>query len=74
MKELFKNKKFLAVFAAWSLLHTFLLLGHSDSEPKADFWPFGSTDIRVYDISEWIVYIAGPLVILFLIKSFTNDK
>jgi len=75
MKELIKNKKFLAVYLAWVLIHTFLLLSAKQSYygNKSDFWPFSSTELGAYDISEWLVYVFAPPAILFLIIAF-NDK
>jgi len=74
MKDLIKNKKFISVYLAWILIHTFLLFQANHSYgSKSDFWPFISTELGAYDISEWFLYVFTPLVILFLIIAF-NDK
>jgi hypothetical protein len=74
MNELIKNKKFLAVYLVWILIHTFLILQANNSYygDKSDFWPFTSTELGAYDISEWLVYVFAPALILFLVVAFNN--
>jgi len=75
MNELLKNKKFLAIYLAWLLIHTFLLFQskHSNYSYEGNFWPFSSSQLGAYDISEWLVYVFAPPTILFLFSAF-NDK
>ena len=75
MKQLIKNRKFLSVYLAWILLHTFLLLQNRndfDSYFTKDFWPFTDHGLKAYDISEWLVYVCSPLVIILLVTAFTD--
>ena len=70
MNELLKDKKFLSIYSLWILLQTtFLLI--SDKDGTRFFWPCTKNSLTVaYDLSEWFFYLATPLVIIFIIKSF----
>ena len=74
MKNILKNKQFLAVYLAWALIHTILLVQGIHSQwARQEFWPITSTELGSYDLSEWLAYVCGPSVILLLISAF-NDK
>lgn len=48
---------------------TFLLISNKDG--TLFFWPFTKYSLtEAYDLSEWFFYLATPLVIIFIIKSF----
>lgn len=73
MKHLFRNKKFLSVYLLWVLIHTFLLLQNIGNGYRTEeFWPFSNYGLQVYDVSEWLVYVFSPLLILFLVTSFSD--
>lgn len=71
MKKIIQNKKFIAMYLLWVLIHTFLLLYGKNAEgsPK-DFWPVTSSQLGAYDISEWFAYSFLPPVILLLLDTF----
>lgn len=74
MNKLLRNKKFLSVYLAWVLLNTFFLLQNTGNGWAADqFWPFSEHGLKAYDVSEWVVYVFAPLVILFLLFSFRDN-
>lgn len=75
MKDLLKNQKFISLYLAWILIHmTLLLSSNIDEESKEYFWPIADKGYsKVYDISEWFFYLAAPLVIIYLIKTFKNN-
>lgn len=74
MKQLLNNKAFLALYVLWVLIHTFLLAS-SDPFYRSELWPFTSYSYHdSYDVSEWLLYIAGPLVIIFIWKSLIEGR
>jgi hypothetical protein len=81
MKELFqKQKQFLSIYIAWFFLNLVcLFVGFSSSSDsyRDEFWPFGesssATLSRSYDLSEFIVYAFGPLVVWFVYNNFKKD-
>jgi hypothetical protein len=74
MKEIISYKKFVSVYLVWGLIHTtFLLIGKGEEANKS-FWPFSIEDYtESYDKSEWFFYMALPIILIILIKSF-QDK
>lgn len=78
MIELIRNKKFLAVYSIWILLHTTLLLMsylEFSYNQKHNFWPFTNMSLyESYDISEWFVYIFFPIAIIVLIKELNKNN
>lgn len=72
MKTVFNNPRFLVLYALWVLGHTYLLATNSIPS-NADFWPFtGRSHNYSYDLSEWLVYIFSPLIIVGFYNSFCN--
>ena len=76
MKALLKNNRLLAMYALWALFHTVLLLSSSPyTNWKYKFWPFTEDKwSETYDLSEWLVYVVGPLILLYIYFSFTAKK
>lgn len=74
MKELFKNKRFTAVYGLWAFVHSILLL-LGDRDGTNQFWPLTKWSYRhSYDFSEWFVYVLTPLVLIFLISAFKDQR
>jgi hypothetical protein len=76
------NKKLLAVYAVWAFIHLYLWLtsGGYLFDPSGSqtdvFYPFANEysyeafKKRYYDYSELFVYLAAPLLIWYLYKTF----
>jgi hypothetical protein len=74
MKDIIQNKKLVSLYALWTLIHTYFLLS-SDQLDKSDFWPFSDNPYsHSYDISEWLVYVFGPIVLIFLFQAFGEPQ
>ena len=81
MKDLFKKQRqFISIYAIWFFLNLVcLFIGFTkDSDSYRDeFWPFTdsryATLAKSYDLSEFLVYAIGPLVIWFAYINFTKD-
>jgi RNA polymerase subunit RPABC4/transcription elongation factor Spt4 len=61
--------KVIAWYSAWILLHLSLLLIGGDKifgKEFDQFWPFGNSRIKYYDIKEFLVYTIFPAAILVI--------
>lgn len=74
-------KKVLGYYLAWVLIHlTFLLIfsacwNCNNSDGLDDFWPFDRfTQLKRYDITEFIVYTVFPIIILFIIALVKKEN
>jgi hypothetical protein len=76
-----KNEKtMLAIYIGWAFLHlVFLAIGWS-GRSHSYFWPFsdddnyGRNDISViYDLSEFLVYVGGPVVVYVIYRLINNE-
>lgn len=80
-------RKTMGYYLAWILVHLSLLLIFSSGAFKStnsnngikDFWPFDSCGTycgfaKRYDISEFLVYILFPLIILIIISLTRNQN
>ena len=73
MKELSGNKrKLLAIYIIWVFINSVTLA--MSNWNTYQFWPFsdGRTLLECYDISEFIFYAIGPLVIFYAYLIFTK--
>ena len=78
-----ENKDELNIFAyyiGWAFLHlVFLAIGWNGDDHEL-FWPFQSTYvskgeiIEAYDISEFLVYVIGPVVLFFIWAMVSDDE
>jgi len=75
-----KQRQFISIYAIWFFLNLVcLFIGFTkDSDyNREEFWPFTDskyvTLAESYDISEFLVYAIGPLVIWFAYINFTKD-
>jgi len=63
-------KKILGYYVFWCFLHlVFLAIGWNGDRHEY-FWPFGDSNYYntikdAYDFSEFLVYVLGPIVLLF---------
>ena len=66
-------RKILGYFIGWAFIHlVFLSLGWSGKKHD-DFWPFGFYGlIESYDMSEFLVYVLGPIVIFYVLFLIFN--
>ena len=74
------KKIFIALYLIWVTLHFIFLFWGSAGEwaPNIEdfldiegkIWPFGASDLQVYDISEFFVYSLIPCLIYHVIKLF----
>jgi hypothetical protein len=61
-------KKYLGYYIIWAFLHLVFLAIGWNGEYHDKFWPSGDSYYsikRVYDFSEFLVYVLGPVVLLF---------
>lgn len=73
MRQLLSNKKFLSIYAIWILIHTILYLS-SDKYHSSSFWPFTEDSVdNSYDETEWISYVFGPILLIFLYVAFNTE-
>ena len=63
-------KKYIGYYSLWAFMHlVFLAIGwNGDYHEK--FWPFQGSSYsgsisRAYDFSEFLVYVLGPIIIIF---------
>jgi len=83
MKNLSKDEKlFLAFYSGWALLHlVFLAMGWKGDHHSDGFWPFGNESswdgdnkiTRIYDLSEFLVYVGTPAVAFFIYRVVNSD-
>ena len=65
MELLKKLRVFIAIYAVWIFINL-LVLFLSDGN-KDHFWPFCDNELLdSYDFSEFIVYVFGPLLVVFV--------
>ncbi len=85
MKELLKNKQLIGVYLLWIAVHfTLWMIGVSQDKTTnryshvKEFWPFGNSGISsTYDITEFLVYLIVPLLLVFssvLLMPQKNNK
>ena len=73
MQQLLSNKKFLSLYATWVFVHTIFYFS-SDKYYNDAFWPFTEHSLNnCYDGTEWIAYVFGPVLLIFLYISFKNE-
>jgi hypothetical protein len=73
--------KLLGIYLGWAFLHLVLLTIGWNGDDHELFWPFQSTYVskgefkEAYDISEFLVYVIGPVVLIFILALFDDgDK
>jgi len=83
MKELFNNKKVIAIYSIWLFIHIcFYLLSERTYLYEEVFWPMKykhvgydvNKGINAYDFSELFVYALLPVLIAFVYYSFKKKK
>lgn len=67
------NKNFVVFYLIWFFFHLVFLCYDSNKYDKEEFWPFSNAELRYYDLSEFVVYLIIPIVILALWKLIGND-
>jgi hypothetical protein len=74
-----KFKKYFGYFIIWSFLHlVFLAIGWNGNHHD-QFWPFTGTSYsgsmeKSYDFSEFLVYVFGPIVLLFATRFIIAEE
>lgn len=73
---MFSNKKFVALYLVWSFINIYLLI--SQDGDTSGFFPFTDGSgvfhgIRNYDFTEFFVYMALPLLIIYLLDTFSDE-
>jgi len=75
MKNVFANKRFLALLLIWTFLNViFLSLSDDSGYYKSELWPFTTKSLsQTYDKTEFLLYVFGPIVIGFAYSLFKNN-
>ena len=75
MSKFLSNKKLLAIIILWTFLNIiFLSISHADYY-KSDLWSFTKNDLtETYDITEFLLYVFGPIVIATTYSLFKNNE
>jgi predicted nucleic acid-binding Zn ribbon protein len=68
----YKAKLLLVVYGMWVLLNLYLLIAGGDYH--GDFFPFSSTRVDYYDLSEFIVYVFGLPLLIYGIRLIRNHR
>lgn len=68
------NKNFITFYLLWFILQLAILFITWDSGKTEDFWPFENLNIKVYDFTEFIFYLALPLLIFMIWKLNKKDN
>ena len=73
MKE---NGTVLGILLLWLFIHFILLMvGGVDNTNTESFYPFSERNLKnSYDITEFLVYGVGPIVLFIIIKLVKNEK
>ena len=63
-------KKYLGYYMIWAFLHLVFLAIGWNGDYHEYFWPFSGNSYnctikKAYDFSEFLVYVLGPIVLLF---------
>jgi len=72
--------KLLGIYLGWAFLHLVLLTIGWNGDHHDNFWPFQGYRWmgefkEAYDISEFLVYVIGPVVLIFILALFDDgDK
>jgi hypothetical protein len=84
LQEIFSNKLFSAFYLGWGFLHFcfYLISLTQKSSYKQYFWPISEeywekdliTIAKIYDLSEFVIYVGSPLVLMLIIKMLTDEK
>ncbi|MHA8075555.1 hypothetical protein [Aquirufa sp. TARAVU-A1A] len=75
-------KKYIGYYSLWAFLHLIFLVLGWDGTNHYYFFPFESSyyssnpfEVREnYDLSEFLVYVLGPLVLIFATNLIAADK
>lgn len=66
-------KKLLGAYVVWAFTNLVLLVAAKGN--SSDFWPIsGGRSHWDYDFSEFLVYVGGPIVYIYVRKFFVEDK
>lgn len=65
-----EDKELLTIYAIWIFLHVIFLIQGQDLN---GFWPMNSWKLRYYGLTEFLIYVVGPLLAVIAIRVF-GDK
>jgi hypothetical protein len=72
-----EHKKVIAILLIWLFIQLIFLLTSNSSGPKSrsNFYPFSDYPYHeIYDLSEFLVYGLGPIIIIIASTIFFNEE
>lgn len=65
-----KRRRIVAVYVGWAFINLIILLMADGN--RGYFFPFETDRIDAYDITEFLVFVVGPIIAYFIYKVFTG--
>lgn len=71
------ERVFLSIFIGWFFVHTIFFFLSTDGVNSSTFWPFTPNGLgfeTTYDISEYLIYVGVPIVLMIIYRLVKPKK